>query len=201
VSERESQEWFKELTLLQTRGSELCHAIVGPPRAWHHLSEGMRIATLCHTEMAGELAVLWAVVTATTESVLGHSPSDTFHVEVVSELATEFQKVEDHRSRLERPAARVHDLLLRTPASRARLTDLLDEAVEQLRVELAARREADAELEALRASAAQVQNSVLGNVDGPSSLAVSLSMAVELFEGRIDSATTNRVRWGGVILH
>jgi hypothetical protein len=68
-------------------------------------------------------------------------------------------------------------------------------------VELAARWEADAELEALRALVAQVQNSVLGNVDGPSSLAVSLSMAVELFEGRINSATTNRVRWGGVILH
>jgi hypothetical protein len=31
VSEREHQVQFDELTLLQTRGSELCHAIIGPP--------------------------------------------------------------------------------------------------------------------------------------------------------------------------
>jgi hypothetical protein len=31
VSEREHREQFEELTLLQTRGSELCHSIVGPP--------------------------------------------------------------------------------------------------------------------------------------------------------------------------
>jgi hypothetical protein len=31
VSERERREQFKELTLLQTRGSDLCHTIVGPP--------------------------------------------------------------------------------------------------------------------------------------------------------------------------
>jgi hypothetical protein len=31
VSEREHREQFKELTLLQTRGSDLCHTIVGPP--------------------------------------------------------------------------------------------------------------------------------------------------------------------------
>jgi hypothetical protein len=31
VSERERREQFKELSLLQTRGSDLCHTIVGPP--------------------------------------------------------------------------------------------------------------------------------------------------------------------------
>jgi uncharacterized protein YaiL (DUF2058 family) len=31
VSERECQAQFKELTLLQTWGSELCHVIIGPP--------------------------------------------------------------------------------------------------------------------------------------------------------------------------
>jgi hypothetical protein len=41
MSERDHRAHFKELTLLQTRGSELCHAIIGPPRAKHHLSEGM----------------------------------------------------------------------------------------------------------------------------------------------------------------
>jgi hypothetical protein len=37
---------------------------------------------------------------------------------------------------------------------------------------------------------------VLGNADGPSSLAASLSMVVELLDGRIDTAATNGVRWG-----
>jgi hypothetical protein len=30
VSERECREQFEELTLLQTQGSELCHAIISP---------------------------------------------------------------------------------------------------------------------------------------------------------------------------
>jgi hypothetical protein len=34
----ERREQFEELTLLQTRGSKLCHTIVGPPRTRHHLS-------------------------------------------------------------------------------------------------------------------------------------------------------------------
>jgi hypothetical protein len=53
VCERERREQFKELSLLQTRGSELYHANVGPPRAGHHLSEGMWLAALYHTEMVG----------------------------------------------------------------------------------------------------------------------------------------------------
>jgi hypothetical protein len=90
VSEREHREQFKELTLLQTRGSKLCHAIIGPPWARHHLSEGMWLAVLCHIEMARELAMLQVVVPSTMESVLGHSPRKTIHVEVVGELAAEF---------------------------------------------------------------------------------------------------------------
>jgi hypothetical protein len=39
--------------------------------------------------MAGELAALLVVVSTIMESVLGCSPSDTIHVEVVSELAAE----------------------------------------------------------------------------------------------------------------
>jgi hypothetical protein len=89
----------------------------------------MRIATLRHTEMAGELAALWAVVTTVVESVLWRSPNDTFRVEVVSEVATEFQKAEDRRSRLERPAVRVCDLLLGPPPGHTRLADRLYEAV------------------------------------------------------------------------
>jgi hypothetical protein len=55
TSEREHREYFEELTLLQTQGSKLCHAIIGPPRA-RHLSEEMCLVALRHIEMAGELA-------------------------------------------------------------------------------------------------------------------------------------------------
>jgi hypothetical protein len=58
----------------------------------------MRLTTLCHTKMARELVVLRVVVSSVVESVLGRSRSDTFCVEVVGELATEFQKMEDRRS-------------------------------------------------------------------------------------------------------
>jgi hypothetical protein len=37
---------------------------------------------------------------------------------------------------------------------------------------------------------------VLDNADGPSSLAASLSRAVEQLEGRVDVMATNRVHWG-----
>jgi hypothetical protein len=90
VSERERRARFEELTLLQTRGSKLCHAIIGPPRLRHHLSKGMQLAALRHTEMVGELTTFLVVVSSATESVLGSSPSDTSHVEVVGELAAKF---------------------------------------------------------------------------------------------------------------
>jgi hypothetical protein len=66
VSKREHREQFKELILLQTRGSELCHAIIGTPWVRHHLSEGMQLAALRHTEMVGGLATLWAAVSIAT---------------------------------------------------------------------------------------------------------------------------------------
>jgi hypothetical protein len=90
VSEREHREQFDELTLLQTQGSELCRAIVYHPWARHHLSKGMWLAALYHTAMARELAALRVAMSTTTELVLGHSPSNTFNVEAVSNLATEF---------------------------------------------------------------------------------------------------------------
>jgi predicted transcriptional regulator len=66
------------------------HTIIGLPWVRHHLSERMRLAALRHTEMAEELAALQAAVSTIVESVLGRSTSDTFCVEVVSKLATEF---------------------------------------------------------------------------------------------------------------
>jgi hypothetical protein len=75
---------------LQTRGSELCLAIVGPLRVRSHLSVEMRIASLQHIEMAGELAALRAAVSFGMKFALEHSPNDTFRVEVMDELIAEF---------------------------------------------------------------------------------------------------------------
>jgi hypothetical protein len=50
----------------------------------------MRLAVLQQTEMDKDLATLQAAMSSATEPVLGRSPSDTFHVEVVGELATKF---------------------------------------------------------------------------------------------------------------
>jgi hypothetical protein len=60
------------------------------PWVRYHLSEEMRYATLCHTEMARELPTLQVVVSSATESALGRSPNDTFYVEVVGEHVIEF---------------------------------------------------------------------------------------------------------------
>jgi hypothetical protein len=174
----------------------MCHAIIDPPWARHLLSEGMRHAALCHTEMPGELASLCAVVSSTMESALGCSPNDTFRVEVVGELVVKFQKLEERRSQLEHSAMRICDLLLGPPPGRARLADRLDEAARQLGAELATQREADAELEALQTLVVRLQDWVLESADRPSSLASSMSTTVELLEGRINIESANRVLLG-----
>jgi hypothetical protein len=51
---------------------------------------GCGLWPLHHTEMVRELAVLRTVVSSAVESVLGRSPSDSFHAGVVGVLATEF---------------------------------------------------------------------------------------------------------------
>jgi hypothetical protein len=91
---------------------------------------------------------------------------------------------------------KIYDLLLGTPSGQARLADHLDEATDQLRVELATRREVNAELEALWTLATRVQDLVLGSADGPSSLAASMSMATKLLEGWINPTAANGVYWG-----
>jgi hypothetical protein len=60
----------------------------------------MRPVAHCHTEMARELAALWAAVSSAMESVLERSPSDIFRVGifrvgVVGLLFAEFQNMEE----------------------------------------------------------------------------------------------------------
>jgi hypothetical protein len=159
--ERMRQEQFEELTLLQTWGSELCFAIVGPPRERNHLLEGMQIAALHHTKMARELAMLRTVVPFVVEFTLGCSPNKTFWVEVVDELVAKILELEERRLWLECPGARIYDLLLGMPSDQAQLVNSLDVSVGQLGAVLAAWWEADAELEALQTSVVWVQNLVL----------------------------------------
>jgi hypothetical protein len=51
---------LEELSLLQVWGAKLCFTIIGPSQVRSPLSPRMWVAILCHTEMAGELAVLLA---------------------------------------------------------------------------------------------------------------------------------------------
>jgi hypothetical protein len=74
------------------------------------------------------------------------------------------------------------------------LAGRLDEATRELGAELAARQEADAELEVLRTSTVRVRDLVLDRADMPSSLAASQSTIAKLLEGRVDAVTTNGVR-------
>jgi hypothetical protein len=83
---------------MQTRGSELCLAIVGRLRVRSFLSEGMHITALHHTGMAEQLAMLQAAVSSAAEFMLRHSPFETFWVEVVDEMFAEFQKQKEWRS-------------------------------------------------------------------------------------------------------
>jgi hypothetical protein len=83
------------------------------------------------------------------------------------------------------------DLLLGPPLGQARMADRLDEAVGQLRVELAVRWEVDAKPETLRTLVVRVWDLVMDNANGLSSLALSLSTVVELLKGRINTMTAN----------
>jgi hypothetical protein len=124
TSKRELWECFNKLTLLQTWGLELCLTILSPPWA-ERLSEGMQLATLHHNEMVRELAAFRVVVSSTAELVLGRSPNNVAWMKVVGELVVEHPRLEECRSKLERPAAKICSLLISPPPSRAWLTNHL----------------------------------------------------------------------------
>jgi hypothetical protein len=61
--------------------------------------------------MAGELATLQIVVSSALEFALGCLPDQTIQVEVVNKMVAEFYKLEEQRSWLKWPGARICDLL------------------------------------------------------------------------------------------
>jgi hypothetical protein len=71
--------------------------------------------------------------------VLGRLPDETFWVEITEELVAQYQRLEELCSRLERPGARIYDLLLGLPLNQAQWVDRLDEAARLLEAELTAR--------------------------------------------------------------
>jgi hypothetical protein len=91
---------------------------------------------------------------------------------------------------------RICSLLLGPPPGQARWADRLEGSAGRLEVVLAEWRQVDAKLEVLQTSVALVRDLVLGDVDIPSSLVMSLSMVVEEVESRINTAAANGVRWG-----
>jgi hypothetical protein len=57
-------------------------------------------------------------VSSATQSVLGHSPTITFRVDVVDELLTEFREQAEWRSCLEKSSKRICNQILGPPSSR-----------------------------------------------------------------------------------
>jgi hypothetical protein len=80
---------IEELTLLRLRGSELCLTIVNAP-SQDPLHEGMQFAVVRYTEVATQLATLWAAVSLTAQSVLGRLPAEVFQVDVVGVMVAMF---------------------------------------------------------------------------------------------------------------
>jgi hypothetical protein len=114
----------------------------------------------------------------------------------VGVMFTEFQEQAEWHLRLENSGVRICDLILGPSDFRVRLADRLEEAVGWLWVVQVEHQEPEANPKALWGSAARVRDLVLGGPTGTSSLAASLSLVLELIEGRVDATAANGVCWG-----
>jgi hypothetical protein len=91
---------------------------------------------------------------------------------------------------------RVCDLILGPTNNRVRPTVCLEEAARRLLVMQDEHRKAVVELMALRSSATWVWDLVRKGSDEMSYLAASLSLVVDLVDGRVDTVAANEVHWG-----
>jgi hypothetical protein len=139
ISEMEHWEQFEELSLLWAWGAKLCFIIIAPTQVRIPLSARLRATALCHTKMVGDLTPFRAVVSSTVELVLGRLLGETSRVEVVNELVTKFQRLEELCSRLKGPSMRIYALLIGLLASQSRWANHLDEAVRRLEAKIAER--------------------------------------------------------------
>jgi hypothetical protein len=79
----------------------------------------MWAATLRHTEMARELTAVQSAVSSAAELVLANSPNETSWVELMNDMVTQFQRLEELCSRLLGPGAMICALLLGLPLNQA----------------------------------------------------------------------------------
>jgi hypothetical protein len=100
------------------------------------LPEGMRAAALRHADVVEELAVLQVVVSSIAKLVLGHSPDESFQVEVMDELVAKFQRLEELCSWLERPGMRISDPLLGPSLDQAQWADRQGKAARRIEAKL-----------------------------------------------------------------
>jgi hypothetical protein len=91
---------------------------------------------------------------------------------------------------------RIYNLLLGPSPGHAHWTNQLEEAVGRLEAAMARWCRANAKLEDLSASAVLVQDLVMGNTGGSTSLVASLAEAAREVENWINTAAANGVRWG-----
>jgi hypothetical protein len=108
-------EQFEELSVLPAWVVELCLTIIGPTKVKSRLSVRMWATALRHAGVVRELTMLRAVVSSAIELVLGCSPDETTWVDVMNELTTNFQRLEQLCSRLEGSGMRIYSLLLGPP--------------------------------------------------------------------------------------
>jgi hypothetical protein len=153
------------------------------------LPEGMQFATARHTEVVIQLSTLWAAVSLATQSILGHLLVDVSQAGVVGEMATSFQEWAEWCSHLETSGSRVCDLVLGPTDGQAHLVACREKAARQLQV-------MQDEHQPLQNLGIRVWNLVLERSGEVPSLAVVLSSTVDLIEGCVDAAATNRVHWG-----
>jgi hypothetical protein len=65
--------------------------------------------------MVGQLAALWTGVSCTEQSMLRHSSTEAFQVEVEGEMLAKFQEQAEQRLRLKNTGKRICDLILGSP--------------------------------------------------------------------------------------
>jgi hypothetical protein len=141
----------------------------------------MQFTTALYTMVAIWIATLWVTVSLAAQFVLGGLPAEVYQVDVVGEMLAKLWE------RVER-CLHLKDLWLHAWASRW--------LGPSSRLPRGGHRVMQDEHWALQDSAARVQDMVLEGSNKISSLAASLSSAVDLIEGRVDAVVTNGVHWG-----
>jgi hypothetical protein len=132
-------------------------------------------------------------VSSAAQSVLGCLPNDAFLEDVVGETLAKFWEQAKQFLHLENFGLTVCNLILGPADDQVQPIVYQEEAIGRLQAMQEEHQEVVIKLRAQGSSTTWVQDLVLKGSDGASSLAASLSSAVDLIEGRINTVATNRV--------